>query len=73
MLKVDKSKVDIQGDEESLLSKFILLFKVLEIRYAKIGVDFNRIFLKIIKDKKLQKFNILWSDENTNIRKGIFK
>ena len=59
MLKVEKSKVDIDGDEQSLLSEFILLFKVLENRYAKIGVDFKRIFLKIIKDKELQKFNIL--------------
>lgn len=67
MLKVEKSKVDIVGDEESLLSEFILLFKVLENRYAKIGVDFRRIFLKIIKDKNLQKFNILWGDENVDI------
>lgn len=72
MLKVDKSKVDIVGDGQSLLSEFILLFKVLENRYAKIGVDFKRIFLKIIKDKKLQDFNILWGDENTNITKGDF-
>ena len=72
MLKVDKSKVDIVGDEESLLAEFILLFKVLENRYLKKGVDFKRIFLKIIKDKKLQDFNILWGEENTNITKGDF-
>ena len=67
MLKVEKSKVDFQGDEESLLSEFILLFKVLENQYAKKGVDFKRIFLKIIQDKKLKDLNILEGDENDNI------
>lgn len=66
MLKVEKSKVDLQGNEERLLSEFILLFKVLENHYAKTGVDFKKIFLEIINHKKLQDLKILEGDGNDN-------
>lgn len=55
MIKVVNGELEMDGENTSILAEFLMIYKYLELDYAKHGLNFRSVFLSLIFDKEFEK------------------
>ncbi|MBR2651941.1 hypothetical protein IKD56_00880 [bacterium] len=55
MIKLENGNLEIGGENTTVLAEFLMIYKYLELDYAKHGLNFRSILLPMIFDKEFEK------------------